>query len=99
MIYLNCYLLKTEIVDTMGDPVGELPQYLMQVEKRSDSEKIVIPKFVYINDTLENVNLDELIIQALREEEIIQDKFSYIIDVNNNSMVIEFNKGIYNIVE
>lgn len=99
MVYLNCYLLKTEIVDIMGEPVGELPQYLMQVEKRSDSEKIAIPKFVYINDTLENVNLDELIIQALREEEIIQDKFSYIIDVNNNSMVIEFNKGIYNIVE
>ena len=99
MVYLNCYLLKTEIVDTTGEPVGELPQYLMQVEKRSDSEKITIPKFVYINDTLEDINLDELVIQALREEKIIKDKFNYIIDINNNAMVIEFNKGIYSIVD
>lgn len=99
MVYLNCYLLKTEIVDTMGEPVGELPQYLMQVEKRSDSEKVIIPRFVYINDTLEDVNLDELVVQALLEEKIIKEKYSYIIDINNNAMVIEFNKGSYSVVE
>lgn len=99
MVYLNCYLLKTEIVDLTGESVGDLPQYLMQVDKRVDNDKITETKFVYINDTLEDIELEDYVVEALREEKIIKDKFSYLIDINNNSMVIEFNKGNYYVVE
>lgn len=99
MTYLNCYLLRTEIIDKEGELVGELPQYLLQVDKYSDIHKQTVSKFIYLNDTLENVDLSDIIVKALREEKIIKDKFDYIIDLNNNSLVIEFNKGSYNIVE
>lgn len=99
MTYLNCYLLKTEVVEKSGEPVGELPQYLLQVDKYSDIHKQTISKFVYLNDDIEDVNLVDLIIKALREEKIVKDKYDYIIDLNNNSLVIEFNKGDYNQVQ
>ena len=99
MTYLNCYLLKTEIVDKTGEPIGELPQYLLQVDKYSDTLRQTVSKFIYLNDTLEDFKLEDLIIKSLKESKIVKDKYYYIIDVNNNSIVIEFNKGDYNIVE
>lgn len=99
MVFLNCYLLKTEVVDLKGEPEGELPQYLLQVDKYSDIQSQVVSKFVYLNDTLEDVKLDDLIIKALKDEKIVKDKFDYLIDINNNSLIIECNKGVYNIVK
>lgn len=99
MVFLNCYLLKTEIVDLKGEPEGELPQYLLQVDKYSDIKTEVVSKFIYLNDRLDDVQLDDIIIKALKDEKIVKDKFDYLIDINNNSLVIECNKGVYNIVK
>lgn len=92
MKYLNCYILKTEIVDLRGESVGELPQYLLQVDRYSIETRLTKSTFIYLNDIIEEESLEELIVNALKEAKIVKDRYDYVIDVNNSAMIINVSR-------
>lgn len=92
MKYLNCYILKTEIVDLRGESAGELSQYLLQVDRYSIETRLTKSTFIYLNDIIEEESLEELIVNALKEAKIIKDRYDYVIDVNNSAMVINVSR-------
>lgn len=88
MKYLNCYILKTEITDLRGESMGELPQYLLQVDRYSVQTELTKSTFIYLNDTIDERPLEELIVNALKEAKIVKYGYDYVIDVNNSALVI-----------
>lgn len=92
MKYLNCYILKTEITDLRGESAGELPQYLLQVDRYSIEARLTKSTFIYLNDIIEEESLEELIVNALKEAKIVKDRYDYVIDVNNSAMIINVSR-------
>lgn len=96
MKYLHCYLLRTEVVNTRGESEGELPQYLIQVDEYNEKEKIEETKFLYLGDTIENLEI--IIPKVLQENRIVCDE-PCTIDINSSSLVIEFDGNYYTVIE
>lgn len=97
MKYLHCYLLRTEVVDIQGESEGELPQFLIQVDMYNEMKESEESKFLYLGDNIEN--LETIIPKTLQENSIIKNEEEYIIDINNSSIVIEFDGNYFTIVE
>lgn len=96
MKYLNCYILKTEVVNIYGDSEGELSQYLLQIEEYNDNKKLEKSTFLYLNDNVDNLEI--MIPKVLQDNDFIS-KEETIIDINNSSMVIEFDGQYYTVIE
>ena len=96
MKYLNCYILKTEVVNIYGDSEGELSQYLLQIEEYNDNKKLEESTFLYLNDNVDNLEI--MIPKVLQDNDFIT-KEETIIDINNSSMVIEFDGQYYTVIE
>lgn len=96
MKYLNCYILKTEVVNIYGDSEGELSQYLLQIEEYNDNKKLEESTFLYLNDNVDNLEI--MIPKVLQDNDLIT-KEETIIDINNSSMVIEFDGQYYTVIE
>lgn len=96
MKYLNCYILKTEVVNIYGESEGELPQYLLQVDEYNENKSLEESKFIYLGDNIENLQI--AIPKVLKDNGIIN-KGEAIIDINNSSMVIEFDGEYYTVIE
>lgn len=97
MKYLHCYLLKTEIINIEGESEGELPQFLIQVDEYNEMKECEESKFLYLGDNIEN--LETTIPRILQENLIITNTQEYIIDINNSSIVIEFDGNYYTTIE
>lgn len=96
MKFLNCYILRTEVVNIYGDSEGELPQYLLQVDEHNEDKRLIEPKFIYLNDNVENLEI--MIPKVLQDNGLITNQET-IIDINNSTMVIEFDGQYYTIIE
>lgn len=93
MKYLHCYLLRTELINVQGESEGELPQFLIQVDEYNEKKKCEESKFLYLGDNIEN--LDIMIPKILQENAIIIKGEECIIDINNSSIVIEFDGNYF----
>lgn len=96
MKYLNCYILKTEVVNIYGDSEGDLSQYLLQVEENNDNKKLEESTFLYLNDNVDNL---EIMIPKVLQENGLITKEETIIDINNSSMIIEFDGQYYTVIQ
>lgn len=97
MKYLHCYLLRTELINIGGESEGELPQYLIQVDEYNENKKSEESKFFYLGDNIEK--LDIIIPKILMENKVISNFEDCIIDINNSSIVIEFDGKYFTVVD
>lgn len=91
---INCFILKSEIVNIEGVSEGEQPHYLLQVDSYNESTDITDSKILYLTDIIDDT-IDDTIINTLEDAEIIlKDDTTFEIDVNHSNRVFVYTNGV-----